>query len=172
MFSRSPLNRPRPLVRITILSILCILLASIFGVASAQARFEWIGLPNGVFASKGAEGEIGSGAEGIAVNYDCYLHGKLVGHELTEGECKAYDPTDGRVYVADGIHNRVTAFDSRGHGIDIPPQIAETWGWNVVKNGPDIRGSATVDAVTVRAMAGQFQTSVDHARRRRSRQRQ
>jgi hypothetical protein len=70
-------------------------------VPCALANFEWLGSSEGAFAAKGEEGEIGEFAGGVAV-----------------------DDASGEVYIADGIHRRVTVFTSKG-------EFAEAWGWGV-----------------------------------------
>jgi hypothetical protein len=141
-----------------VLVMTAVVFASIFGAASAQARFEWIGLSGGTFASKETEGELGGRAGGVAVNYGCFAYEGIAGHTLNLSECEARDPSNGRVYVADGIHSRVTVFntvvDAQGDAGSL--QLAEIWGWGVIKSGPGIHGTATVDALTVRATGGRF----------------
>jgi hypothetical protein len=84
-----------------IATMLVAVLVLVIDTSCAQAHFEWLEVSSGVFAGKGLEGEMGHEAGGVAV-----------------------DDTTGVVYIADGIHNRVTAFDSHG-------KFAEAWGWGV-----------------------------------------
>ena len=111
-----------------ITSLICCM--SVFGVSSAQAHFEWIGFPDGVFAFDGTEGELGGAVGGVAVNYGCYFLEREVGHTFSSPECKAHDSSDGHVYVADFAHSRVTVFDSRNG-------FREAWGWGVADNNID-----------------------------------
>jgi len=115
----------------SVLTALCAALVLLgFVTSSAQAHPEWLGPSSGMFASLGTEGELGSLAGGVGVNYGCYDFEQEIHHSVSAPECEAHDPFDGRVYVADGAHARVTVFDSRGSFI-------EGWGWGVANSNVD-----------------------------------
>jgi DNA-binding beta-propeller fold protein YncE len=85
----------RSLVTASFAATLLVGAALAFGVSSAHASFEWLGVPEGAFARLGTPGELSDRAGGIAV-----------------------DDTSGRVYIADGAHDRVTVFNARGGFIE------------------------------------------------------
>jgi len=130
-------HRKQSMVFIALLGLLTLALAA----PSAYANFEWLGTPVGEFAA--------GGSGDVAVNSGCYYHERETGHVLSQGECEAFDPANGDVYVADTNGDRVTRFNAKG-------EFLGAWGWQVVANGPDKVGTDEVEAVTVKATGGKF----------------
>jgi DNA-binding beta-propeller fold protein YncE len=67
------------------------------------------------------------------------------------------DYMTGRVYVADGFHNRLTFFGLEG-------AFAGAWGWDVTATGPDKAGVDQVEEVVVSATGGDFALNFDGGR--------
>ena len=99
----------------------------VFGALPAWGSFEWVGMPEGVFASIGTEGELSGGSSGVAANFGCAYLERTAGHKLDPGECVTDDPFEGNVYVADRSHYRISVFGSHGN-------FSEAWGWDVAGN--------------------------------------
>jgi hypothetical protein len=115
------------------LRVMMVAVLLVFGLAffapTVRASYEWIGPSEGEFAGSG-EGQLGFDADGVAINYGCYLIEKEIGHALSRSECESHDPYNGNVYVANGVNEDVLRFSEKGE------KFLEMWGWNVATTPP------------------------------------
>ena len=113
------------------MSLFSLLLAGL-STAVAYGGYEWLGPKQGKFAGPGTEGDLGSNAMGLAVDY----------------------ATDGKIYVADGSNHRVTRFTSDGNFLGAS-------GWDVTATGPDKAGLDEEESITITAASGKFTLSYE-----------